>query len=104
MNEKFNIEGMTCTACAAAIERAAGAVPGVDSANVNFATEKLSVNYNPEAVEIQDIMDAISKIGYKAIPIDLTKNKGAIEIWLVIDGEAFMYYFFPYDAGVIADF
>ncbi len=40
----------------------------------------------------------------KICAIDLTKNKDAIEIWLVVDGEAFVYYFFPYDAGVIADF
>lgn len=33
--------------------------------------------------------------------IDLTKNKDAIEIWLMIDEEAFIYYFFPYDMGVI---
>lgn len=33
--------------------------------------------------------------------IDLTKNKDAIEIWLMIDEEAFVYYFFPYDMGVI---
>ena len=33
--------------------------------------------------------------------IDITKDKNAIEIWLVIENEAFVYYFFPYDMGVI---
>lgn len=33
--------------------------------------------------------------------IDLTKNKDAIEIWLIIEDEAFVYYFFPYDMGII---
>ena len=33
--------------------------------------------------------------------IDLTKNEQAIEIWLSIDEEAFVYYFFPYDNAVI---
>ena len=33
--------------------------------------------------------------------IDITKDKNAIEIWARIDGEAFVYYFFPYDNGVI---
>ena len=33
--------------------------------------------------------------------IDITKDKGAIEIWLSIDGEAYVYYFFPYDAALI---
>ncbi len=36
--------------------------------------------------------------------IDLTKDKDAIEIWLVIDDEVYVYYFFPYDNGVIQDF
>jgi len=36
--------------------------------------------------------------------IDLTKDRDAIEIWMVIDNEAYVYYFFPYDSGVIFDF
>ena len=36
--------------------------------------------------------------------IDLTKDKTAIEIWMIIDDEAYVYYFFPYDDGVIYDF
>ena len=36
--------------------------------------------------------------------IDLTKDKDAIEIWMVIDDEAYVYYFFPYDNGIISDF
>ena len=36
--------------------------------------------------------------------IDLTKDKSAIEIWMVIENEAYVYYFFPYDNGVIWDF
>lgn len=36
--------------------------------------------------------------------IDLTKDKDAIEIWLSIEGESYVYYFFPYDEGVISDF
>ena len=36
--------------------------------------------------------------------IDLTKDKTAIEIWMIIDDEAYVYYFFPYDNGVITDF
>lgn len=33
--------------------------------------------------------------------IDITKDKGAIEIWLSIEGEAYVYYFFPYDSAII---
>jgi hypothetical protein len=33
--------------------------------------------------------------------IDLTQEKDAVEIWLVIDDDAYVYYFFPYDAAII---
>lgn len=33
--------------------------------------------------------------------IDLTKDKDAIEVWLIIENEAYCYYFFPYDAAII---
>lgn len=33
--------------------------------------------------------------------IDITKDKGAIEIWLLIDEDAYVYYFFPYDSAII---
>lgn len=33
--------------------------------------------------------------------IDLTKDKDAVEIWLIIEDEAYCYYFFPYDAAII---
>ena len=33
--------------------------------------------------------------------IDVTKDKSAIEIWLIIEEEAYCYYFFPYDAAII---
>lgn len=36
--------------------------------------------------------------------IDLTKGKDAIEIWMSINGDSYVYYFFPYDNGVITDF
>ena len=33
--------------------------------------------------------------------IDITQDKGAIEIWMIIDNEAYVYYFFPYDAALV---
>lgn len=36
--------------------------------------------------------------------IDLTKDKDAIEIWMIRNDDAYVYYFFPYDNGVISDF
>lgn len=62
------ITGMTCTNCAATIERTLNKkVPGVTSATVNFATEKASVTYIPGRVARADIVAAIAKAGYGVV-------------------------------------
>lgn len=66
----FIIEGMTCTACAAAIERKVTQLDGVESAVVNFATENLVVNYNPEIVSTHKIIQTVVDLGYGASTID----------------------------------
>ena len=62
--------------------------------------------YNMEdsekAMEISNILiDECLKNRGEIRGIDLTKDKDAIEIWLIIEEEAYCYYFFPYDAAVI---
>ena len=68
------ISGMTCAACAKAVERAVGKLAGVESAVVNFATEKAVIKYNPKQVRLSEIKQTISKAGYKALEIE-TNNK-----------------------------
>ena len=63
------LEGMTCAACAARIEKVLNRLPGV-SANVNFAVERARVRYAPDTVDIQRIIEAVRKAGYGARPID----------------------------------
>jgi P-type Cu+ transporter len=67
LEKSLKIEGMTCAACAKAVERASRKVQGVIEANVNFATEKLSVSFDETKVALTDIQAAIEKAGYKAI-------------------------------------
>lgn len=62
----LNITGMTCAACARAVERSVGKIDGVESANVNLATEKLSVEYDEDKVDISRIIEAVEKAGYGA--------------------------------------
>lgn len=66
------IEGMTCTACAKAVERATRKLDGVVDSNVNFATEKLTIVYEPSKVRVSDIKKAIEKSGYKALEDETT--------------------------------
>ena len=66
----FKIEGMTCAACSRAVERAVGKLSGVEGTSVNLATERLTGFYNPDAVNLVDIKNAVKKAGYKAVDIE----------------------------------
>ncbi len=63
-NKSFKIEGMTCSACANRVERAISKLEGVEKANVNFATETLTVDFNKENLNSQMIEEAVVKAGY----------------------------------------
>lgn len=65
--KSLKIDGMTCAACAKAVERTSKKLPGVVEANVNFATEKLNISYDETQVKLVDIQNAIEKAGYKAL-------------------------------------
>ena len=65
MNNKFKIGGMTCSACANRIEKVVSKMDGVKEANVNFATETLTVNYDDKIITKAEIEQKVEKIGYK---------------------------------------
>ncbi|MFC1593001.1 heavy metal translocating P-type ATPase [Candidatus Omnitrophota bacterium] len=60
----IHITGMTCTTCAATVEKGLAEMPGVEQANVSFASEKASIEYDPSRVDLAKIKRAISQIGY----------------------------------------
>ena len=62
----FQITGMHCASCAARVERAVGALPGVDSAVVNLLQENLKVTFAPGAVAPEQIIKAVSDLGFAA--------------------------------------
>ena len=64
---------MTCSACASRVEKVTNKMPGVENAVVNFATEKLSVSYDADAVSFGDIKAKVEKAGYKLIREDEQK-------------------------------
>ena len=70
------IAGMTCAACAKAVERAIGKLDGVSEVSVNFATEKAAVKYDPQKVRMSEIKQAVVKAGYQALE---TENKDRVD-------------------------
>ncbi|MBS5798831.1 MAG: copper-translocating P-type ATPase [Clostridiales bacterium] len=61
----FNIEGMTCSACATRVEKMTSKLEGVESSSVNFATEKLTITIDEDKVSPTQIKNAVEKAGYK---------------------------------------
>lgn len=62
--DTLKISGMTCAACAQRIEKAVNKIEGVSNASVNFATEKLSVEYDGGKVSMDNLRETIEKVGY----------------------------------------
>lgn len=75
MDKSLKIEGMTCAACAKAVERAAKKLEGITEANVNYAAEKLNVSYDPAKIRVLDILKAVEKAGYKVVEEETTVDE-----------------------------
>jgi Cu+-exporting ATPase len=58
------ITGMTCATCAVTVEKGLKETPGVKTATVNFATEKASLEYDPQTTDLDKIRDTVSRLGY----------------------------------------
>ncbi|HRU29441.1 MAG TPA: heavy metal translocating P-type ATPase, partial [Treponema sp.] len=76
----MQIKGMTCTACARASERAVKKLSGIADANVNFATEKLSVQFDDDQVSLADIKAAVKKAGYEAVDLKAQEEEPPVEV------------------------
>ena len=64
LTTELPIEGMTCAACAARIGRGLSDLDGVEEANVNYATARAVVSYDPDAVDLAAFSTTIQKLGY----------------------------------------
>ena len=64
----LELEGMTCASCAMRIEKGLKKVPGVIDANVNLATEQATVTYYPTYTGLEQMVQKVEAVGYKATP------------------------------------
>ena len=65
MKQKFNVTGMTCTACSAHVEKAVNGVPGVEACNVNLLGSSMLVEYTDQT-NAEEIIHAVEEAGYGA--------------------------------------
>ncbi|MFA5828445.1 MAG: heavy metal translocating P-type ATPase [Candidatus Shapirobacteria bacterium] len=62
----LSLSGMHCSSCAGLIERSLKKVPGVSETNVNFASEKARIVYNPSITKVEDLIKGVESAGYHA--------------------------------------
>ena len=70
MKEKFDVTGMTCSACSSRVEKTVAGLEGVDEVSVNLLTNSMQVSFKEDAISVNDICSAVSKAGYGASPKD----------------------------------
>lgn len=67
--QTLHLDGMSCAACARAIERVISRVEGVNDCSVNFGAELAQVHYNPDTTGLDHIQAAVRRAGYDATPL-----------------------------------
>ena len=72
----FTVEGIRCAACVWLIEQRLARLYGVESAQLNVATEKLYVRWRSDDCRPGDILGALHAIGYAAYPYDAERHAG----------------------------
>ncbi|VBB07806.1 p-type atpase phosphorylation site [Lucifera butyrica] len=63
---ELKLTGMSCAVCANRIEKGLNKLAGVYQAAVNFAAEKAVVEYNPGEITVEEMKQAVSRLGYEA--------------------------------------
>ena len=66
MKQKFEVSGMTCTACSAHVEKAVCRLPGVQEVNVSLMTNSMQVDYDQTQTSPDAIIAAVESGGYGA--------------------------------------
>lgn len=64
--EKFDVTGMTCSACSARVEKTVSAMDGTTDVNVNLLKNTMVVSYDENMTNTAEIVDAVVKAGYGA--------------------------------------
>ncbi len=72
--QSYKVTGMTCSACSAAVQRAVSKQEGVDSAEVNLATETLRVSYDESKVDFNKLQTTVEHAGYGLVEPQASKR------------------------------
>lgn len=73
--EKYDVTGMTCSACVAHVEKSVAKLPGIKSVQVSLLTNSMTVNYDEQSLTDQDIEKTVSDAGYQAFVKSATSTQ-----------------------------
>lgn len=76
--EKFDIKGMTCSACVAHVEKSVTKLEGIDFVQVNLLSNSMTVSYDPAKVSSEHIESSVSGAGYEAKIHQNSRNMGSV--------------------------
>lgn len=74
MKEKFDVTGMTCSACSSRVEKCVSKLEGVQEVSVNLLTNSMQVEFDETVLQEDQIIGAVVKAGYGASPKTATNN------------------------------
>jgi Cu+-exporting ATPase len=74
MKKRFDVRGMTCSACSAHVEKAVSKADGVKAVTVNLLNNNMTVTYDESITNDQIIIRAVQDAGYDAVVSDAVKN------------------------------
>lgn len=67
VKETYPVLGMTCASCVRKIETVLNKTEGIVEASVNFASEKVTIEYDNDKIDLEKIEKIIKSIGYELI-------------------------------------
>lgn len=62
---KYLVEGMSCSGCERTVQNVISHVKGVTTAKADLASASVTVEYDPAVVTLDDIREAVNRVGYK---------------------------------------
>ena len=74
----LGVRGMTCANCTGRVERALNKVDGVTEASVNLATERATVQFDPEQTDVPSLLKVVEKAGYSPVTEQASLSVGGM--------------------------
>ena len=74
--QKYEVTGMTCSACSSHVEKAVGKLLGIKQVTVNLLTNSMQVEYDEAVCNEEKIIEAVEKAGYGASLLNDREGKG----------------------------